>query len=746
MNLVSFGGLLGDSISEIWITICCSLNWLVYNILELIYRVFIAVANVNLFSKDIFDAFTRRMYIVVGMAMLFIFAYNIILMIINPEDKKGSGQMQKVVKETIISLVLVILLPTIFNYMAVFQKNVLDSQIITKIILGEGVSENKECDYSNVNSIDGAALELACKSYYQLAPSIRGAYLMSPTLLNAFLYPINYSLKTCEDYVMGNGELVGSSGSKDEELCKEFYVSFRMAQYTGSIKDFVKNKKFIKILKKDDNEILNFNYIFSLIGGIIAIVIFVSYSIMVGVRVAKLGFLEIIAPIPVMMRIIPKQKEAFFDKWFKELKNTYFDLFIRVAIINFALFSVSLVPDVVDSLSGGGEDNFAVLYLAKAVVILGILQFAKEAPNLLKEFFGDSGRFSIKTGFDNWKSAGKTVAKPLGMAVGAVGGGAVGAIRNFSKGKGIASGVGGLIGGTLRGAKNGYSGGLLKSGQNISKTADEVEAARERHRATRAKGQINGKEIAGVSSVVGTYRNAKDSLKETASNAKGFVTGTSASSTRGEAAQAIINEMKRMESSFTNSSIEGIKAGQKEVLKNLNADKDFQFNGSKYHKVDQDHWSDENGNKIASDKLKKKITSSYKDRRAIEQGRLEVKPGVKEGYDDATDTLMKVVRDSAPKLGDAFSSALFKQLNDNDGLNLNINSMDELEDRVKDLVKDVYKTVDGEKQLDLDKMAENRAVLYKINDEIKTTANGINTQNAMAEQALQTNKNQKDKK
>ena len=91
MNLVLFGGWVYDA----WMTIVLALNWLTYNIIEILYRVFVAVANVNLFSKDIFEAFTSRMYIVVGMAMLFIFAYNIILMIINPEDKKGTGQMSK---------------------------------------------------------------------------------------------------------------------------------------------------------------------------------------------------------------------------------------------------------------------------------------------------------------------------------------------------------------------------------------------------------------------------------------------------------------------------------------------------------------------------------------------------------------------------------------------------------------------------------------------------------------------------
>lgn len=434
MNLVLFGGWVYDA----WMTIVLALNWLTYNIIEILYRVFVAVANVNLFSKDIFEAFTSRMYIVVGMAMLFIFAYNIILMIINPEDKKGTGQMSKAVKETIISLVLVILLPTIFNYMAIFQKNVLDSQIISKIVLGNGTGEdgaNFDCDFSSYKSLEKLddtisinKLETSCKNYYETtSPSVRGAYLMTPTLLNAFLYPVNYSMDSCQEYIKScdKEKLTECDSSKikdekDRELCGRFFYSFKMSQYNGSIGYLLNRAYFKDILKDEDQEILNFNYLYSLVGGILTIVMFASYTIMIGVRVAKLGFLEIIAPIPVMMRIIPKQKEALYDKWFNQLKNTYLDLFIRMIIINFALYAITLIPDVINQLGGSGDDNIVVVGLAKAVVILGILQFAKEAPSLIKEFFGSSGRFSIKGGLDQWKSAGKTMSGVAGMGASGV--------------------------------------------------------------------------------------------------------------------------------------------------------------------------------------------------------------------------------------------------------------------------------------------------------------------------------------
>ena len=120
-------------LNTIWLLICEG----IYIFIGLLYQVFQKVASVNLFSQEIFEEFTGRMYLVIGIAMLFIFAYNIILAIVNPDGKdKGTTNLAKSVKQTVISLVLVVLLPTIFNWLYVFQTHVLESNIIGTIILG----------------------------------------------------------------------------------------------------------------------------------------------------------------------------------------------------------------------------------------------------------------------------------------------------------------------------------------------------------------------------------------------------------------------------------------------------------------------------------------------------------------------------------------------------------------------------------------------------------------------------------
>lgn len=733
MSLLTLGGL-GTFVSNTWMAICIALNWMVYSVIGILYEVFNAISNINLFNKEIFEGFTQRMYVVIGVAMLFIFAYNLILMIINPEDKKSTGQMSKVVKETIISLVLVILLPTLFNYMAIFQKHIIDSNIISKIILGTTTgSENTACNFDEYKSLEVSGLKLdvlkaECNDFYSAPASVRGARILTPTLLNAFLYPTQFDFNTCEEFIKScNGsdlkscssqgvEDVSDSKYSNKELCGQFYYNIKMSEYTGSAKYILYNSYFSDVLKDDNGKILSFNYVLAIIGGVLAIIMFASYTIMIGVRVAKLGFLEMIAPIPVMMRIIPKQKEALFDKWLKELKNTYLDVFVRLIIINFALYSVTLVPGIFDQLKLQGEYNIAVMLLAKAVVILGILQFAKETPALIKEFFGDSGRFGLKAGFDKWKSA---ASKPLGLGAAAIGSGILGASRNFySKGDwkdlstkekfgAIKSGVAGLGSGLVRGAYAGYKNGVAKSKDTINSTVDKIEAQRDKHKAIHDNGYFN---------------TIKHGVGEKLSDFKDYMKGDIASSEMGSVANNIMSLISGMEGDFSSANIKNIEAGRSEIMKNFNADKDFDFNGKHYHKNTNGTWSDGTTDIMHGD-LSKLIVGTFKDRLAEAYGQNTAKAGISQGFDRANDSLMRSLRDSLPQLGEEFTDALFgneSYLSET----FSVTNMAQLEAKMSELLQTNNKT---KEQIEMD-----RATVYKINDEIKSAAKGIKLSNDQA--------------
>lgn len=435
-------------------TINLLMLWLcdmLYRIIGLLYQVFVSITQVNLFDRETFTQITRNMYVVMGIAMLFIFAYNIVLMIINPDDKKSTGSTTKVVKETIISLVLVILLPTIFNWMYVFQNNIINSGIITSIILNNvGSNDNVDisCNYSDYgfdnyatysgtgiikgqgsfgvdNKIDEITQE--CNKFNkktQKFKSLKGAYLVAPTILSAFYRPTNFTYDDCVTFVEQNHASGDFGTDDDKQICINYYYDVEYSKLSGDTSKFTKDKYLINSATDDTKEGMELNALFAIVSGVIAAIMYFSYCIEIGVRVAKLGVLQIVSPIAVMLRIVPKQKEAFFDKWFKNVKDTYLDVFIRLLIINFALFAVSLIPGVIKTLFssiGDIDSNGAIKALATVFIILGILQFGKECPDLIKEFFGNSGRFSVKGGLNKLRTNSAQVGGALGTTA-AVGG------------------------------------------------------------------------------------------------------------------------------------------------------------------------------------------------------------------------------------------------------------------------------------------------------------------------------------
>lgn len=748
MNLFS----LGWSWSNIWMDLWISLNSVVYQLIEWLYEVFEAVANVNLFSREAFNDITSRLYVVIGIAMLFIFAYNIILMIINPDDKKNIGNTSKIVKETVIAFVMIILLPTIFNYLSIFQKNVLDSHILEQIIMGSTAGTTIECDFSDLELIDSyvtvkngtpvANMEAECDIYHNtLSESQKGAYLVAPTLFTAFFHPTNYGYDECVDYLVackgkGSDCVNGPVTTKDDkELCANFVYDTNMGQFKGGIMEFTTDGE-IYADAWSKKGIFDFNYLMAIIAGGVAVWMFVCYAMAIGVRVAKLGFLQIISPIPVMLRIIPKQKEAVYDKWFKHLLNAYLDVFIRLAIIYFCMFAISLVPDVFDSLFAGLTGWWGTKALSMVVVILGILMFAQQAPELFKEFFGGmgGGNFALKSPRKQFMDN-KYAVKGTGAVAGAIGTGAVAVARNWKKTSGgvgakLLSVAGGLAGGIIKGGATGYKNGVDKTVETISTTADQLEVNRDKHKAIREQGIRK--------TIEKQIQTKKESFKD-------FLFGNVASPELGNAANVVMGDIDSMEADFSNATINGIKDGRAEIMKKFNADQEFDFNGKHYTKTDDTHWSDGAGNVYESGELSKYIVDSYKDRLAKAYADNEVKDGIYDGFKRANEGMLKDLRAGMPKFGDKFAESLFSKLNglnDADGLpmNLNVDSLDALENKMKNLM--AKENLDGTDKTEAQLKAD-LACLYKINDEIKGLTKGIKISN---DQALKEQQAKKEKK
>lgn len=429
------GSIIGNWVSNAFYGILLTIDYVIYLAINICYQLFEVVSKVEVFSTENVGVISRRIYTIIGIVMLFVFAYNIILAIVDPDSlSKGEKSVKNIVQNTIISIVLVTLFPLICEYMQIFQNHIIENNTIGNLIMGSTASDSGENGQT------------------------KGALNVSVTIFTAFYHPIDenkepVTLTECEN--------------SSVKLCSRYKEMADNAKNgIGGLWNFMHDEDLKDGIYDDDMEYL---FPLSTIAGVVAAYLFLSFSLDLGVRAAKLGALKLIAPIPIFLRIT-KPKGGQFDKWFSEFTKTYLQVFERIVIINFAMLLISFVSDINIFASGGG---IFINVIATVVVILGILKFAKDAPKLLEEIFSVKiPQMSIKKKLNDNEYAlrGASVLGAAGTT--AVGNVIKGIGAGKSVGQVIKTGFGGLIGG-------GRQGWVQSRGLNdITKVKDTIVGAR----------------------------------------------------------------------------------------------------------------------------------------------------------------------------------------------------------------------------------------------------------------------------
>lgn len=429
------GSIIGNWVSNAFYGILLTIDYVIYLAINICYQLFEVVSKVEVFSTENVGVISRRIYTIIGIVMLFVFAYNIILAIVDPDSlSKGEKSVKNIVQNTIISIVLVTLFPLICEYMQIFQNHIVENDTIGNLIMGSTTSDSGE---------NGKT---------------KGALNVSVTIFTAFYHPIDenkepVTLTECE--------------SSSVKLCSRYKEMAENAKNgIGGLWNFMHDEDLKDGIYDDDMEYL---FPLSTIAGVVAAYLFLSFSLDLGVRAAKLGALKLIAPIPIFLRIT-KPKGGQFDKWFSEFTKTYLQVFERIVIINFAMLLISFVSDINIFASGGG---IFINVIATVVVILGILKFAKDAPKMLEDIFNVKiPQMSIKKKINDNEYAlrGASVLGAAGTT--AVGNVIKGIGAGKSVGQVIKTGFGGLIGG-------GRQGWVQSRGLNdITKVKDTIVGAR----------------------------------------------------------------------------------------------------------------------------------------------------------------------------------------------------------------------------------------------------------------------------
>lgn len=382
------------------------IDYLVYTLLGWVIEGIFNLSSIFA-NKDVTEIIYTRIYTVLAIFMVFKLTFSFIKYVVSPDTMVDKEQgVGKIIARTLTMLAILIILPTIFFKSDIFPGQ--NAPILT--MLQNGV----------IKTLPKVILGISDDNGNTTTTAKENGNVMALNMLSSLYYP-----NECKDAAVcdSDNKLTSLSG---------FSTSLNMT---------------------DTNSSYVYYYMWPLttLCGIILVFILVGIAVDVAIRVFKLMILQMIAPIPVMTYIDPKSsKDGAFNSWIKTFTTTYLDIFIKLGTVYLLLllvkefFSGKLFGNVYKTL-GFASGNFVMIFL-----IIGLFQFAKQAPKFIKDALGikDSGGGSFM---------GKALSGMAGAAAGFAGGLATG---------GLAGGLSGI----MTGASSGLAG---KPGQAFAQVRDE---------------------------------------------------------------------------------------------------------------------------------------------------------------------------------------------------------------------------------------------------------------------------------
>lgn len=368
--LSSVGDAIMDGIRTFMLTLCDG----IYRLIYMTYFMFEKLGTAKIITDDQIAGIFRRVGLIIGIFMLFRLTFAFIQYIVDPDamtdNKKGMGN---IIKKILISIVLLGSTSTLFNLAFKVQNLIIDNHIISKVIFN-----------SNASASDDFGAELSADvftSFFRLNPDATGT--------DAYCAPLITKDSS------GKSVIYNSIAKNNGELTEAYKC----------ITDKDKNGEYIATF--DGGGFI------ALVVGVIVLYTLLIYTIQVGVRVIQLAYLQIIAPVPIMMYITP-QGEDKLKKWGQQCLTTFLDFFLRTMIIYFAVFVIQNIweNDTIGTILTAGHsnsNNWQTAYIG-VIMIIAVLVFAKKAPNLIKEIFPSLGGAA---GFDYGLSFKKQVVEPL---------------------------------------------------------------------------------------------------------------------------------------------------------------------------------------------------------------------------------------------------------------------------------------------------------------------------------------------
>ena len=293
-------------------TVCGAIDYAVYTFVDWLYQLFMMLAETGIFSGDSIREFSQRIYFFLGLLMVFKVSISIVQYILNPDavnDKKIGAS--KLLTNIVFILLGIVAIPYIFDAAYGLQRIILRDNVVGSLVLGMDYKEGNDAS----SYIKNAGDRMTFATY------------------TAFF---NFNTDIISEECSRNPVIVDESGNISlSDACmndpnaaeiEEFYNSYTGGQFAEAYRDMDYHKlmhysihnETIKTADGEEEFLFSYALFITTAAGAFLAYVLLVFCFDVAVRSVKLGFLQLIAPIPLISKIDPKKGDEVFGKWVKE--------------------------------------------------------------------------------------------------------------------------------------------------------------------------------------------------------------------------------------------------------------------------------------------------------------------------------------------------------------------------------------------------------------------------------------------
>lgn len=433
-------------------TLCFFFDNAIYSLIPLAYQLLIYLSNIDIFSNNpVIGDLMGRIYILLGIFMLFKVGFSILQYLIDPNSVNDKSRgMGKLITNTLVSIFLLVMVPWIFQVGFDLQSAIVKDNTIGKLIMGQSTSSSIQ-DTESIEEMGTDVQFLMYSAFFSVNKEafpacektpVLGSQSMAATLNegeNGCLYQLNEGMKSNDDISGANVNLndffkyVGDDNKVHDE--RNFW-SFN----------------YLLWWKVDNNYVINYLPLISAAAGGYVALLLIVFCVDIAVRVVKLCFLQMVAPIAIISHIDPKEQfgQSKLKNWLSNCLTTYASLFIRLAAIFLAMKLIQAISlEIIGTVEKNPyETNEYMNTFIWVFLVIGLFVFVKQVPKMIESIFGIKSSGELQLNPFKAQGGGAIIGGGLGLA--AVAPMAFRNIRDY----GIRAGVATAVSGAEFGVKN----------------------------------------------------------------------------------------------------------------------------------------------------------------------------------------------------------------------------------------------------------------------------------------------------